>query len=68
MNDDYLSDYSEYYEEETPPSGVKQIVAGYWTIDTGNPSTTLVLMMYKKPRWITRFLAKWLFEIEWRTV
>ena len=69
--DDRPSGYECYEEEkyhDTMTDAQKTPVAGYWLIDTGKSSTSLVLMMYRKPRWLTRMMMKWFFEVEWRSV
>lgn len=43
---------------------------GYWVIYSGaSPksewSTSTRFAMYRKPRWLTRFLMKYLVEIHW---
>ena len=67
-NNEYL-DVDEYLVTEehhgtfslpTPPP-----VVGYWIVHTGGPFETR-FTMYRKPQWLTRFLMKHCFEIEWK--
>ena len=36
---------------------------GNWVLHDG--SLRVIFPMYRKPRWLTRFMMKWCFEILW---
>ncbi len=37
---------------------------GWWVLGTGY--TTVKLAMHREPRWLTKKMMNWIFELEWK--